>query len=237
MDQVRDMDTTRASYKRLYALQDEVLALIFRHQLGFYLSGGTALSRGYFHHRYSDDLDLFLHDTNLFGDALRVIGMDLERRFPNLSTEVEARDFRRFRIVVGADVLKVDFVADRTPRIGLPVTRGSWYLDTVRNILSNKISAVLSRDEARDVADIVYICNQRRFDWDTVLSEARQKQTFATEDLVYRLHTFPPASFSNVPFQDPIPSTKDLAHALETIGQDIVSGAKNSLAADTAMEL
>ncbi|HPK45112.1 MAG TPA: nucleotidyl transferase AbiEii/AbiGii toxin family protein, partial [Spirochaetota bacterium] len=27
--------------------------------LPFYLTGGTALSRGYFNHRYSDDIDLF----------------------------------------------------------------------------------------------------------------------------------------------------------------------------------
>jgi len=28
----------------------------------FYLTGGTALSRGYFNHRYSDDLDLFVNN-------------------------------------------------------------------------------------------------------------------------------------------------------------------------------
>jgi hypothetical protein len=28
---------------------------------GFYLSGGTAASRGYLHHRFSDDLDLFVN--------------------------------------------------------------------------------------------------------------------------------------------------------------------------------
>ena len=42
---------------RLYPLQDQVSRLIGYG--GLYLSGGTALSRVYFKHRYSDDLDFF----------------------------------------------------------------------------------------------------------------------------------------------------------------------------------
>jgi hypothetical protein len=43
----------------LYLIQDEVLGLIDGLGLGFYLGGGTALSRFYLDHRYSDDVDLF----------------------------------------------------------------------------------------------------------------------------------------------------------------------------------
>jgi predicted nucleotidyltransferase component of viral defense system len=35
-------------YKQLYKLQDEVLNLVFKDPYGFYLTGGTALSRFYF---------------------------------------------------------------------------------------------------------------------------------------------------------------------------------------------
>ena len=41
----------------LYPLQDKVLKLIDSLQTPFYLTGGTALSRCYFNHRYSYDLD------------------------------------------------------------------------------------------------------------------------------------------------------------------------------------
>lgn len=47
-------------YNRLYQFQDVVLNLVGQSNTTFYLTGGTALSRCYFHHRYSDDLDLFL---------------------------------------------------------------------------------------------------------------------------------------------------------------------------------
>ncbi len=41
----------------LYPFQDEVLNIINRVETGLYLTGGTAASRGYLDHRYSDDLD------------------------------------------------------------------------------------------------------------------------------------------------------------------------------------
>lgn len=43
----------------LYPLQDRVLQVINQAKTGFYLTGGTALSRAYLAHRFSDDLDLF----------------------------------------------------------------------------------------------------------------------------------------------------------------------------------
>lgn len=44
-------------YTRLYHLQDEVLSLLGSMDLSLYLTGGTALSRFYLNHRYSEDLE------------------------------------------------------------------------------------------------------------------------------------------------------------------------------------
>ena len=41
----------------LYQLQDKVLEMVGKLPVEFYLTGSTALSRTYLHHRYSDDLD------------------------------------------------------------------------------------------------------------------------------------------------------------------------------------
>ncbi len=54
-------------FDRLYPLQDEVLRLLRQIETGFYLSGGTAASRGYLQRRFSDDLDLFVNDDRRFG--------------------------------------------------------------------------------------------------------------------------------------------------------------------------
>jgi predicted nucleotidyltransferase component of viral defense system len=61
----------------LYPLQDEVLGVLRGLETGFYLTGGTAASRGYLHHRFSDDLDLFTNDApqfSLWAEDLQRLG-------------------------------------------------------------------------------------------------------------------------------------------------------------------
>ena len=48
--------------ENLYPFQDKVLRILKNCDLPFYLTGGTAVSRGYLNHRYSDDLDLFVNN-------------------------------------------------------------------------------------------------------------------------------------------------------------------------------
>ena len=62
----------------LYPLQDQALWAITRTGTGFYLSGGTAASRGYLQHRFSDDLDLFVNDDERFGLWARQAARSLE---------------------------------------------------------------------------------------------------------------------------------------------------------------
>ena len=45
--------------ENLYRLQDGVLNIVKNCGTPLYLTGGTALSRAYYRHRYSDDLDFF----------------------------------------------------------------------------------------------------------------------------------------------------------------------------------
>jgi predicted nucleotidyltransferase component of viral defense system len=55
------MNTSEKYYReRLYPFQDGILRLVKKSATPFYLTGGTALSRRWFGHRYSDGLDLFV---------------------------------------------------------------------------------------------------------------------------------------------------------------------------------
>jgi predicted nucleotidyltransferase component of viral defense system len=54
-------------FNHLYPFQDQILQVLSRIDTGFYLTGGTALSRGYLNHRFSDDLDFFVNDDDRFG--------------------------------------------------------------------------------------------------------------------------------------------------------------------------
>lgn len=225
-----------SSYTGLYALQDAVLSVVFEEPVGFYLTGGTALSRFYLNHRYSDDLDFFNHDIVVFPDAFRSIYTRLLQSWHDVSIEVDARDFKRLRIRVDESELKLDFVADRVPRIGLPARIGNVYVDTVRNILSNKLCAILGRDEGRDIADIVHISRARKFSWDFILNEALLKESFQVEDLLFRLDTFPISMLETVPFVDSV-SIDAYADALARIRSDMWERAENSLAGSMAPAL
>ncbi len=56
--------------EKLYPFQDGVLRLMKTLQTPFFLTGGTALARGYLGHRYSDDLDfvnpIFYSESRIF---------------------------------------------------------------------------------------------------------------------------------------------------------------------------
>lgn len=146
----------------LYPLQDEVLAITSSLETGLYLSGGTAISRGYLHHRYSEDLDLFADDAPDFGLwAARLIqALAKDRRW---RLEVVQREERLVRMALSASqgVLKVELINDVPCRVGA-VSRhpALGLLDCPENLLANKISALLDRDEPKDLADIWGLCTK-----------------------------------------------------------------------------
>jgi predicted nucleotidyltransferase component of viral defense system len=223
-------------YEAIYALQDEVLRFVFSEAYGFYLTGGTALSRFYLNHRYSDDLDFFSHDVRVFSDAFRLIYEKVLHRWPDASLEVDARDFKRCKIATESADLKMDFVADRVPRIGLPAFVNNTYIDTVRNILSNKICAILGRDEGRDVADLLWIARGRRFSWPGIFEDAMRKDQFAIEEFLYRISSFPIDMLDSIPFVDYYDKTESES-SLRAIRADIEKRGSNSLSPPEAPEL
>ncbi len=148
----------------LYPFQDEVLAITSSLEIGLYLSGGTAVSRGYLHHRFSEDLDLFADDAADFSlwaaRLIQALAKDQRWRL-----EVVQREERLVRMALTAPqgVLKIELINDVPSRIGT-VSRHPilGLLDCPENLLANKISALLDRDEPKDLADIWGLCTKLR---------------------------------------------------------------------------
>lgn len=179
----------KIDFGSLYDLQDAVLAAIISASTSLYLTGGTCLNRFYLHGRYSEDLDLFTNDTSLFRDDVRRVQDVLKENNHAFEKRVDTRDFARFII---ADRLQMDLVNDRVPRIGgICLTDGGIRIDSFDNIAANKISAVMGRDEAKDVFDLYLIARCRQFSWDDILAGANAKALLSIEDLEYRLQSFP----------------------------------------------
>jgi len=182
-------------YKQLYTLQDKVLKLIFFEEQEFYLTGGTCLSRFYHEKRYSDDLDFFTNDSARFGFAVKNIKAKLLEEF-SLITEVESKDFIRFKV---EGLLQLDFVNDRVPRYkDVVVLDNGYIIDSIENILSNKLTAIIGRDNPKDIFDIYLICKFYDFDWKEILQASLIKATFNHEDLIVRLKSFPQSLLKSI---------------------------------------
>src|SRR3990172_13412908 len=75
----KDMKESGEYYsKNLYPFQDGILRIVSELNLPFYLTGGTALSRYYFQHRYSDDLDLFVNADPNYKNYIKLLIAALE---------------------------------------------------------------------------------------------------------------------------------------------------------------
>ncbi len=176
------------NYKELYTLQDKVLDSLFSVEKEFYLTGGTCLSRFYYEKRYSDDLDLFTHNSGRFSFAVKNIKSELQQNY-RIDTEVDSKNFIRFKV---DKLLQLDFVNDIGYRYKDPIIKENGIIiDTIENILSNKITAVVGRDNPKDIFDIYLICKFQEINWRDILIASQKKVSFMHEDLIIRLKSFP----------------------------------------------
>lgn len=186
-------------YKQLYALQDKVLSQVFEVEREFYLTGGTCLSRFYVAKRYSDDLDFFTNASPRFSFAVKNIQLFLQEKF-SIKIIASTKNFNRYLI---NNKLQVDFVNDLAFRYkDIVVTKENYLIDNVENILSNKITAIMGRDNPKDVFDIVLIDHFYTFSWLEILEAAHQKAVFSNEELLVRLKTFPRAMLRRIKVMD-----------------------------------
>lgn len=146
--------------QRLYPFQDQVLKDISSIDTPFHLTGGTALSRGYLNHRFSDDLDFFVNDDphfELWTDRI-ITGLSQSSAWISQILQREER-YVRLSLAQAEINLKIEMVNDVPSRIGDPWIHPTLgRMDTAENILAKKITAVVDRAAPKDLADIWGIC-------------------------------------------------------------------------------
>lgn len=210
--------------EHLYPLQDQVLALVATLETEFYLTGGTALARVYLHHRYSDDLDLFVNYDQRFGDWCgRIIGaISLQ---PAWQTQVILRQQYFARLLVTADdtVLKVEMVNDVPAHVGeLRQEPVLGRVDSPENILANKLTALISREEPRDLADVWGLCTKLGLSIHAAIEGATSKATGVYPvDLAQRLCTATHKHWEQVRWIKAPEPTRYLAD-LNALGEDLL---------------
>ena len=214
----------------LYPLQDKVLEIVSKLPVGFYLTGGTALSRAYLHHRYSDDLDFFVNHIPNFKSQVNTIIKALADLDQPIDISVADDGFARIFVFDGGISLKLDFVNDVPFREGTPIITPLFVrTDNLNNILSNKVTA-LGRYSTKDVVDIVYICETLKFNWENIVNDASEKDLWVNPvNIVEVLEQFPIEKLQEIRWISEAPSTEWFNSQINQIIYDILDGNENSL--------
>jgi len=214
----------------LYPLQDRILRIGEKLPVDFYLTGGTALSRAWLNHRYSEDLDFFVNDHKKFRQQTEIFIKALQESGINTEISVTGDSFARIFIREGEAILKIDFVNDISYRTGTPVNTDLFIrTDSVFNILSNKLAA-LARHAAKDVADIMFIAMNYQFDWIDMVDEASRKDIWVNAvEICKILDEFPSEMLDEIIWVRPLAEKESFMETLRILIKDLLTGNRNTL--------
>ncbi|MDM8527866.1 nucleotidyl transferase AbiEii/AbiGii toxin family protein [Anaerolineales bacterium HSG24] len=168
---------------QLYPIQDRVFSLCSAYQ-DLYLTGGTALARYYFQHRWSDDIDLFIRINKNDSDDLinlkkradfyaKDLAGKLGRDF-TISREMYGDYYARFFVSVDEVELKIDFVREYNHFGELQQTSESCWLNNLEDIGASKIAAFEDRATIKDIIDLYYL--SQHVSWNRLFELADTKR-------------------------------------------------------------
>jgi hypothetical protein len=139
-------------------LKRDFLREWFAQDQRFFLTGGSALGLFYLDHRRSYDLDLFTTET-VEGKEVQNLILRVSEKIAAQCTGVRsAPDFHRFKLTRGEDREIIDVVVDRGPQVdSLKVCVDGIRVDSLREILANKLTTLVSRSELKDLVDLYFL--------------------------------------------------------------------------------
>jgi hypothetical protein len=203
--------------------------IVQRQEVDFYLTGGTALSRRYLNHRYSDDLDFFINQAPDFKKQAQRVVTAIRQDNINIEIGTASESFLRITVMKDQRHLIIDFVNDVEFHYG-GFEAADFFpkIDSWRNILSNKLTAV-SRLEPKDVADTIFIAKNFSFDWPEIIEEAKNKDLWVNPlDVSRIIKEFPVNLFDSIKWIIPV-DQKFIDKERLQMHDDIFYGRSNSL--------
>jgi len=196
----------------------------------FYLTGGTALSRAYLNHRYSDDLDFFVNLNSGFEKQVELILQSITKEQIKSEIAVTGESFTRIFVHHDEAILKIDFVNDVPYHSGNQIiTELFSRTDNIGNILSNKLTA-LSRLSEKDVVDLVFIALKYQFNWIDIINEASEKDMWVNAVEASKiLDDFPLNKLDDIKWVTPVEDYSLFEKQLQVLIADLLLGRDNSL--------
>lgn len=224
------MNISKKDFRKLYLLQDKFLSWWVTLGLPFYLTGGTALGRFYLNHRYSEDLDFFINADPIYLKYISEIEKKIKKKFDiNLQESLFTEDFVLFYIYDNEDFLKIEIRNNVDYHAGRIENYRYGKIDSPLNVLANKITALVGRDEPKDIVDIIHLSENFAFNWPETFEHAKNKAILNELDAEHRLITFRVEWLENVNWLNSPVEVNRYRNLLKIIADDFLLGRKNSL--------
>jgi len=175
--------------KFLTDFQKEVLKEIGNTELAksFIWSGGTALSYYYLQHRESFDLDFM--STDLLPDEF-ILG-EIKKIAKNLKIkEIEEQKIynrHNFWLIKDKKTLKLEFVfyPFSSIRKSKKVEEFNIRIDSLEDILTNKMHAIFERSEPKDVFDFYCILNKKKISLNIIFNWVKKKFGVTIDPVIF----------------------------------------------------
>jgi len=139
---------------KLSVLQQDFLRAFFQRETRFFLTGGAALVGYHLGHRETHDLDLFTVEDAMT-DGMSAVAEVARAWGAILEALQTSPDFRRVLLRRGTEAIVIDLVREYAVQASpeKPIVNGIA-VDPPQEILANKLCALLSRSEIRDLVDV-----------------------------------------------------------------------------------
>ncbi len=167
--------------------QDEFLKAFFSVPTDFYLTGGTALAGFYLAHRTSVDLDFFTTSEEGFAH-FDVMMDDVARKIPSEVQSVRTTHyFKHFEARMTGGALTIHAARDVAVRIKPIQECEGLRIDSIEDIVTNKLCAMLGRSAMKDFIDL-YFLDAAGYTVEKYLAKAQLKDGgLAPETLAYSI--------------------------------------------------
>jgi len=141
----------------------------------FYLTGGTALAGFYLYHRKSEDLDFFSEEE--IDPMVIDVFLKSQKNVLGFSEFEFQKSFNRnlFFLHYPDGILKTEFTYFPFPPLEKGMRHGQLRIDSMRDIATNKVFAVLQQLRARDFVDLFFILKKEKWALPDLLKDARIK--------------------------------------------------------------
>ena len=160
--------------------QQNILNIISKDKIicdNFYLTGGSALAEFYLQHRLSEDLDFF--SENEFEVQGILTFLEKIKKQAKIKKVEYQQSFNRnlfFLDLVDGDRIKMEFTYFPFERIEKKKRVGDLYIDSLLDIVVNKVFIIYQKPRSRDFIDLYFILQKdKNLKLDDLIKKAQIK--------------------------------------------------------------